>query len=56
MVAGEKVSVNDYITIEVGSGQRDADMDINYTDAPIEDASEDEFYESGDVDEFHEVP
>ena len=56
VVAGEKVSVNDYITIEVGSGQRDADMDINYTDAPIEDASEDEFYESGDVDEFHEVP
>ena len=31
-------------------------MDINYTDAPIEDASEDEFYESGDVDEFQEVP
>lgn len=56
VVAGEKVSVNDYITIEVGSGQRDADMDINYTDAPIEDASEDEFYESGDVDEFQEVP
>lgn len=56
VVAGDKVSVNDYITIEVGSGQRDADMDINYTDAPIEDASEDEFYESGDVDEFHEVP
>ena len=55
VVAGEKVSVNDYITIEVGSGQRDADMDINYTDAPIEDASEDEFYESGDVDQFHEV-
>ena len=56
VVAGEKVSVNDYITIDVGSGQRDADMDINYTDAPIEDASEDEFYESGDVDEFQEVP
>ena len=56
VVAGEKVSGNDYITIEVGSGQRDADMDINYTDAPIEDASEDEFYESGDVDEFQEVP
>ena len=56
VVAGDKVSVNDYITIEVGSGQRDVDMDINYTDAPIEDAKEDEFYESGDVDEFHEVP
>ena len=56
VVAGDKVSVNDYITIEVGSGQRDVDMDVNYTDAPIEDAKEDEFYESGDVDEFHEVP
>ena len=55
VVAGDKVSVNDYITIEVGSGQRDVDMDINYTDAPIEDAKEDEFYESGDVDQFHEV-
>ena len=55
VVAGDKVSVNDYITIEVGSGQRDVDMDVNYTDAPIEDATEDEFYESGDVDEFHEV-
>lgn len=55
VVAGDKVPVNDYITIEVGSGQRDVDMDINYTDAPIEDAKEDEFYESGDVDQFHEV-
>ena len=30
VVAGDKVSVNDYITIEVGSGQRDVDMNINY--------------------------
>lgn len=55
VVAGDKVSVNDYITIEAGNGMRDADMDVNYTDAPIEESNEDEFYEPGDVDEFHEV-
>lgn len=55
LAAGDKVSVNDYITIEVGNGQRDADMDVNFTEAPIEESSEDEFYESGDVDDFQEV-
>lgn len=55
LAVGDKVSVNDYITIEVGNGQRDADMDVNSTEAPIEESSEDEFYESGDVDDFQEV-
>lgn len=55
LAVGDKVSVNDYITIEVGNGQRDADMDVNFTEAPIEESSEDEFYESGDVDDFQEV-
>lgn len=55
VVAGDKVSVDDFVTVEVGNGQRDSNMDINFTDAPIEEPSEDEFYESGDVDEFEEV-
>lgn len=55
VVAGDKVSIDDYVTIEVGNGQRDSTMDIDFTDAPIEESTEDEFYEEGDVDEFHEV-
>lgn len=55
---GDKVSINDYLTIEVGNGQRDIDDDIDYVDAPPK--PQDEMFEegeaeSGDVDEFHEV-
>lgn len=55
VVAGDRVSIDDYITVQVGNGQRDSSMDVDITDAPIEESSEDEFYEEGDVDEFHEV-
>ena len=56
VVAGDKVSVNDYITIQVGNGQRDSTEDIDYIDAPEPQHQDDEFEEeSGDVDEFHEV-
>ena len=56
VVAGDKVSVNDYLTIQVGNGMRDSSEDINFIDAP-EATSEDGFeeVESGDVDEFKEV-
>lgn len=55
VVAGDKVPVNDYLTILVGNGQRDSTEDINYIDAP-EPAHENEFEEENDdVDEFHEV-
>lgn len=57
---GDKVSINDYVTIEVGNGMRDSTEDINYTDAPITDYGDDNDIieqddEGGDVDEFHEV-
>lgn len=56
VVAGDKVSVNDYITIQVGNGQRDSTEDIDYIDAPEPIHNEDGFEEeTGDVDEFHEV-
>lgn len=55
VTAGDKVSVNDYVTIQVGNGQRDSTEDIDYIDAPApaeEGVIEDE---GGDVDEFREV-
>ena len=57
VVAGDKVSVNDYITIQVGNGQRDSTEDIDYIDAPEPIRQNDDGFEeeSGDVDEFHEV-
>lgn len=53
--AGDKVSVNDYITIQVGNGQRDSTEMVNYTDAPEPEYDMEQEEESGDVDEFHEV-
>lgn len=55
VVAGDKVSVNDYVTIQVGNGQRDSTEDINYIDAPEREPDNDFEDEGGDVDEFHEV-
>lgn len=51
---GDKVSVDDYITIEVGNGQRDSAEDIDYIDAP-EPVPDETGGDEGDVDEFHEV-
>ena len=49
------MSVNDYITIQVGNGQRDSTEMVNYTDAPEPEYDMEPEEESGDVDEFHEV-
>ena len=51
--AGDKVTVDTPITIQVGNGQLSADDSINFIDNTIE--SEDFIDEGGDVDEFHEV-
>lgn len=56
VVAGDKVSVNDYITILVGNGQRDSTEVVDYIDAPESILNEDGFEEeTSDVDEFQEV-
>ena len=55
VTTGDKVAVDDYLTIQVGNGQRDTMEDIDYTDAPVEVHEEESFDEPGDVDEFHEV-
>ncbi len=48
--AGDKVSVNDVLTIQVGDGRMSASDSINYIDA------EQPYYDSGDeVDDFQEV-
>lgn len=52
--AGDRVGVDDYITIQVGNGQRDATEDVDYTDAPVTEPDV-EMDEPGDVDEFQEV-
>ena len=51
--AGDKVTVDTPITIQVGNGQLSADDSINFIDNTIE--SEDFIEEGGDVDDFHEV-
>ena len=56
--AGDRVSINDYLTILVGNGQRDSLEMINYVDGPVEELApaENQFdTEEGDVDEFKEV-
>lgn len=51
--AGDKVTVDTPITIQVGNGQLSADDSINFIDNTIE--SEDFIDEGGDVEDFHEV-
>ncbi len=46
--AGDRVTVNDRLIIQVGNGQVDSEDDINYLNPTDEE-------ESGDVDEFEEV-
>lgn len=48
--AGDKVSVDDAITIQVGNGQLGDSDSVDYIDAPMPAYEEDD-----DVDEFHEV-
>ena len=52
--AGDRVGIDDYITIQVGNGQRDSTEEIDYTDAP-ELMPEEQMEEVGDVDEFQEI-
>ena len=52
--AGDRIGIDDYITIQVGNGQRDTTEEIDYTDAP-ELLPEEQMEEVGDVDEFQEV-
>lgn len=61
VVAGDKVSIDDVLIIQVGNGQRDAADSVDYVDpmAPMND--DDEFLEegggtSGDEDNFEVVP
>ena len=51
---GDRVGIDDYITIQVGNGQRDSTEEIDYTDAP-ELLPEEQMEEVGDVDEFQEI-
>lgn len=52
--ACDRVGIDDYITIQVGNGQRDSTEEIDYTDAP-ELLPEEQMEEVGDVDEFQEI-
>lgn len=51
VVAGDKVSVEAALVIQVGNGMRSADDSIDYVDPAVEDTPEDK----GDVDEFEVV-
>lgn len=50
VATGDKVSVNDALTILVGNGQVGDDESIDYVDAPVIDMEEE-----GATDDFHEV-
>ena len=52
--AGDRIGIDDFITIQVGNGQRDSTEEIDYTDAP-ELLPEEQMEEVGDVDEFQEI-
>ena len=55
VVAGDKVSIDDWVTVQVGNGQRDSTEDIDYIDAPYPAEEGIIENEGGDVDEFQEV-
>lgn len=56
VVAGDKVSIDDVLTIQVGNGQRDASDSINFVDPTFEhDDFEDEGGSSNDEDNFEVV-
>lgn len=57
VVAGDKVSVDAVLTIQVGNGQRDVSDSINVIGPTYHhDDFEEDIDESGDVDNFEEVP
>ncbi|MCH4148189.1 MAG: PASTA domain-containing protein [Prevotella sp.] len=53
VVAGDKIAIDDPLTIQVGNGMRDASDSVDYIDPAYSDDSYDE--ESGSVDNFTEV-
>lgn len=53
--AGDKVLINDRITIQVGNGQRDSSEVIDYIDAPVREHENQFEEEESDEDDFHEV-
>ena len=57
VVAGDKVSIDATLTVQVGNGQRDAADSINYVEPKYEQEEfEEEVQESGDADNFEVVP
>ena len=49
------MSIDDWVTIQVGNGQRDSTEDIDYIDTPYPAEEGIIENEGGDVDEFKEV-
>lgn len=54
LVAGDKVSVDDYVIIQVGNGMRDGEEEVGYVDQ-VDDGSYEDSESYGDIDEFEEV-
>lgn len=58
VVAGDKVSIEQTVIIQVGNGQRDIEDSVNYIDPeiPAEEELSEEAEEQADVDNFEVVP
>ena len=54
LVAGDKVSVDDYVIIQVGNGLRDGEEEVGYVDQ-VDGGSYEDSESYGDIDEFEEV-
>lgn len=54
LVAGDKVSVDDYVIIQVGNGMRDGEEEVGYVDQ-VDGGSYEDSESYGDIDEFEEV-
>lgn len=54
LVAGDKVSVDDYVIIQVGNGMRDGEEEVDYVDQ-VDGGSYEDSESYGDIDEFEEV-
>ena len=54
LVAGDKVSIDDYVIIQVGNGMRDGEEEVGYVDQ-VDGGSYEDSESYGDIDEFEEV-
>ena len=52
VVAGDRISVEETLIIQVGNGLRDGEDSVDYIDPVSSDYGDDE----GDIDDFEEVP